>query len=323
MSIIKNGIIDSNFEKFYLRDAIGSAIMTLASINESVCFVSANVMSSCRVLNSVEKYPERAFNVGISEQEMVSFSAGLAREGLLPFVFTMAPFMSMRACEQVRTDVAYNNLKVRMVAPYAGVSGGISGATHWAIEDCAIMRGIPGITILEPSDPFQAKRMIEASVDYPGPIYIRIGIEPVPQIYSENSSYEIGKANIVIDGSEGAFICSGVLVKYAVMAAQRILEETGEKIMVVDMHTIKPIDRVAVCKAASTGKIVVAQDHNIVGGLGDAIASVLVAEGLCPKYKVIGIPDRFVVMAHAPFLYHKYGMDEDGMYFAMKELLND
>ena len=224
MIMIKNGIdkLNANYEKHWLRDAVGTAVLDLAKKQENVCFVSANVMSSCRVLNSLELFPERSFCVGIAEQEMISFAAGLAHEGMVPFAFTMAPFMSMRACEQVRTDLAYNKLNVNMVAPYAGVSGGISGATHWAIEDCAIMRGIPGVTIMEPSDPVQAKKMIKAAVDIEGPVYIRVGIDSVPILYSDDYIYQVGKANIVRNGDDGAFICSGVLVKYAIIAANKI-----------------------------------------------------------------------------------------------------
>jgi len=320
--MIESGTMSKKSETYYyLRDAVGAAIMSLADENSRVVFVSANVMSSCRVLGSVEKYPKRSFNVGIAEQNMISFSAGLAREGLLPFAFTMAPFMSMRACEQVRTDVAYNNLNVRMIAPYAGVSGGISGATHWAIEDCAIMSGIPGMTILEPCDPIQAKKMIEATIDYVGPIYMRIGIEGVTSIYSEKYDYQIGKADILSYGNDGAYICSGVIVKYALQASERIYKETGKKITVIDMHTVKPIDVEAVSIAARTGNVIVAQDHNIIGGLGNLVASVIMEKGYKCNYKTIGIPDKFVVMAHAPFLYHKYGLDADGLYNSMKNML--
>lgn len=318
----KSGInqLDANYEKYWLRDAVGNAVLDLAEKKENICFVSANVMSSCRVLKSLEQFPERSFCVGIAEQEMISFAAGLAHEGMIPFTFTMAPFMSMRACEQVRTDLAYNKLNVNMVSPYAGVSGGISGATHWAIEDCAIMRGIPGVTILEPSDPVQAKKMIMAAAAIEGPVYIRVGIESVPSVYRDDYEYRVGKADIVRQGNDGAFICSGVLVKYAIIAANKISQKIGKEIRVIDMHTIKPADDDAIINAASTGKVVVAQDHNVVGGLGDAVASVLAQNGKATKFKVVGIPDRFVVMAHAPYLYNKYGMDDNGLYDTMMSL---
>lgn len=321
MSLEKSTIQKIGNNKYYLRESVGNAIIQLAKEDERICFVSANVMGSCRVTDSVKLFPERSFNVGICEQEMISFSAGLASEGLIPFAFTMAPFMSLRSCEQVRTDVAYNRLPVRMVAPYSGVSSGISGVTHWAIEDCAVMRGIPGITILEPSCPIQAKKMIEKSLEYEGPIYFRIGIEPIWEMYDEASEYEIGRAEVLCDGDDGAFICSGVLVKYALMAASEFEKKRGIHIRVIDMNTIKPADDDAIIEAAKTGNIVVAQDHNIVGGLGDEVASVLARAGCSVNIKVLGIPDSFVVMAHAPFLYHKYKMDDIGMYEAMSDLL--
>lgn len=305
----------------YLRDAVKNAVMSLIDEENKIVFVSADVMSSCRILEAMKKYPQRVFNVGIAEQNMMSFSAGLAKEGLIPFVFTMAPFMSMRACEQVRTDVAYNHLNVKMIAPYAGVSGGISGATHWAIEDCAIMSAIPGIAILEPCDATQTKKMIESSAKYEGPVYMRIGIEGVPDIYTDEYDYHIGKANVVNEGQAGAYICSGITVKYALQAAERIYKEYGKRIMVIDMHTIKPIDVEAVSIAAGTGNVIVAQDHNIVGGLGNMIAMVIAEKGYACKFKVIGIPDKFVMMGHAPFLYHKYGIDAEGLYISMKDML--
>lgn len=320
--MLNDGIcqLDNNYKRFFLRDVIGQSVLELADSNEKICFVSANVMSSCRVFKALEKFPKRSFCVGIAEQEMIAFSAGLAREGFVPFAFTMAPFMSMRACEQVRTDLAYNRLNVKMIAPYAGVSGGISGATHWALEDCAIMRGIPGITVLEPCDPVQAGKMVEASMNMEGPVYIRVGIESVPSIYNDDYKYNIGKANIVRSGEDGTFICSGVLVKYAIIAANEIFKETGKQIRVVDMHTIKPIDVDVVVSAAKTKRIVVAQDHNIVGGLGEAIATVIASTGLVTNFKIVGIPDRFIVMAHAPFLYEKYGMDAKGLKQSMLAL---
>lgn len=316
--------MNSNRDRvYYLRNEVGDAVIELGERNNKIVFVSANVMSSCKVSNAIDKFPDRVFTVGIAEQNMISFAAGLAEEGLIAYAFTMAPFMSMRACEQVRTDVAYNNLNVKMLAPYAGVSGGISGATHWGIEDCAIMSGISGMTVLEPSDPVQARQMVFATEKYDGPVYMRIGIEPVPQIYSEDYRYEIGKANYVLDGDDGAFICSGITVKYAMEASKRIYRDSGKNIMVIDMHTIKPIDKDAVLQAARTGNVIVAQDHNIIGGLGYMVAAVIAENGRGIDFKILGLPNRFVTMAHAPFLYHKYGYDDEGLYVEMSKMLNN
>ena len=309
-------------QKNFLRDVIGEYMVELGRENSRVTVVNADLMGTCRNRTFNDKFPNRCFNVGIAEQNMVSFSAGLAQEGFIPFAFSMAPFISMRACEQCRTDIAYGNLNVRLIATYAGVSGGISGATHWSIEDCAIMSAIPNMVVLEPSDPVQAKRMLDASLEYNGPIYMRSSVEPVPNIYDETYSYELGKASIVMDGNDGTIICSGIVVKYAIEAAMIIYQKIGKRIKVVDMHTIKPIDRKAIIESASTGNIIVAQDHNVIGGLGQQVASIIAEEGLQVRFKNIGIRDEFTAMAHAPYLYHKYGYDKEGLVNTLLSLIH-
>lgn len=305
----------------FLRNAVGETMISLASENQNITAVSADVFGSCRMADFVSMYPERSFNVGIAEQEMVSFAAGLAKEGFTAFAFTFGPFMSMRACEQIRDDVAYNRMNVRFISTYAGVSGGVSGVTHWTMEDCAIMRGIPEMAILEPSDCLQLYHMIRASVNYNGPVYFRISVEPVTEIYDEDYSFELGKARTVKDGDDGAFICSGITVKYAIEASERMKENYGKHVRVLDMQSIKPLDEKAVIQAGRTGNIIVAQDHNVVGGLGDAVATVLVKNKVLTNYKVKGIPDHFEVMGHAPWLYNKFGYDAEGLYEEMRKML--
>lgn len=303
----------------FLRNVIGSYMEELGKKNEQVVIVNADLAGTCRNTGFCNLYPKRAFNTGIAEQNMVSFAAGLAKEGFIPYAFSMAPFLTMRACEQCRTDVAYANLNVRLIGVYAGVSGGISGATHWAVEDCGIMCSMPGMVVLEASDEYQAKRMLDATLEYEGPIYIRCTVEPVQEIYNENYQFEIGGSTIVREGNDGVFLCSGVTVQYALEAAERIKNQTGAEIRVVDMYSLKPIDREAVISATKTGKIIVAQDHNIIGGLGTLVATVIAEEGRSTKFKIIGIDDRFDAMAHAGYLYHLYKMDSEGL---EKEMLN-
>ena len=308
--------------KVFLRDVMGNYMAELGRKDTHVAVVNADLMGTCRNRSFKEVFPERTFNVGIAEQNMISFAAGLAHEGFIPYAFSMAPFIAMRACEQCRTDVAYGRLPVRLMATYAGLSGGISGATHWSLEDIAIMCGIPEMTVIEPCDEIQAKRLLDVSVDYEGPIYIRSSVEPMVNIYDEGYTYEIGKASVVNEGDDGAFICAGVTVKYALQAALEIEKEFGKKIRVIDMHTIKPIDRQTIRDAAQTGFIVAAQDHNIFGGLGTQVAQVLAEEGLSCRFANVGVPDRFVAMAHAPYLYHKFGFDADGLKQRMLDLWN-
>ena len=254
---------------------------------------------------------------------MVSFAAGLASEGFIPFVFSMAPFVSMRACEQVRTDVAYGNKNVRMIGVYAGASGGISGATHWAIEEVGIMTSMPGITVFELSDANQAKKLLDLSLNHYGPIYYRCGVEPTEDIYMDSIQFKEGGSETVLGGDDGAFLCCGVVVQYAIEAAKEIKDETEKSIRVVDMYSLKPIDRVAVINAAKTGRVVIAQDHNIFGGLGSIASTIIAEEGITTEISIIGIPDRFDAMAHAPFLYAKYGYDVSGLKNAMLKLISN
>ena len=310
-------------DKFFLRNIIGGYMSELGVKNDKVVVVNADLMRTSRNDGFISSFPERSFNVGIAEQDMVSFSAGLAHEGFIPYAFSMAPFISMRACEQCRTDVAYPKLNVRLIATYAGESGGISGPTHWGIEDCGIMRCMPNMTVLEPSDPIQAKRMLDASLEYDGPIYIRSSVEAVDRIYDEDYDFEIGKASVAKEGSDGTIICSGVVVSYAMEAANELLLRKGLKIRVLDVHTIKPIDEQAIIEASETKNIIVAQDHNVIGGLGTAVAEVLAKNGISVNFKVLGIQDRFDLIGHAPFLYSRNKIDTEGLIRNMLNMIGD
>lgn len=306
-------MIKTETPKDMLRDIVGNEMLALGQKDERVVVVNADLMKTSRNQTFVKTYPNRSFNVGIAEAFMVSYAAGLAHEGFIPYVFSMAPFLSMRACEQCRTDVAYGNLDVRLIGTYAGVSGGISGATHWGIEDVGIMRSIPGMTVIEPSDARQAVGLLTATLSYKGPVYMRISVEPAARLYQKNESFEIGKAMVLKEGEDGAYICSGAVVWHAVEAAVRIKERYGYDVRVVDMHTIKPIDREAVIAAAGTGAVVAAQDHNVEGGLGNAVAEIIAEEGISCRFDNAGISDCFEAMAHPGFLFHQFGYDTEGL----------
>ena len=315
------GITQSFGDMVAVRDVAGKYISKLGEKNDKVVVVNADLSGTSRNKGFVEEFPDRSFNVGIAEQNLVSFSAGLAHEGFMPYAFTMAPFISIRACEQCRTDVAYGHLNVRLIGNYAGYSSGVSGATHCALEDCAIMGSMAGMTVLEPGDPYQICKMLEATLTWDGPVYIRSGIEAIKPIYPEEYDYQIGKAIIAREGSDGAFICSGIVVQFALEAAERLEKETGAKIRVIDMHTIKPIDERAVTEAAKTGRVIAAQDHNIVGGLGYYAAAVIAKSGLATQFKILGCPDHFVPIATAPYLFKVNEYDTDGLVKNMKEML--
>lgn len=298
--------------KSSLRNVIGEYIVNLGDKDDKVLVVNADLSGTCRNRSFTEKYPNRSFNVGIAEQNMISFAAGLASEGYKPYTFTMAPFLSMRACEQVRTDVAYGKKNVKMIGVYAGVSGGISGATHWALEDVGIMASIPNIAIFEVSDAYMAQKVMDYSIDYDGPMYIRCGVEPTEDL-NMNAEIYLGGSRLLLDGNDGAIICSGVVVQYALEAAKIIKARSGKSIRIIDMYSIKPIDVEAVLCAANTGVVIVAQDHNVIGGLGSAVAKIIAENGLSVKMKILGIDDCFFPMAHASYLYRQLKLDTNGL----------
>ena len=296
-------------------------MVEIGEANPNMIVAVADVATSSRVNGFAEEYPERFYNLGVAEQNLMSFSAGMAHEGFMPYAFTFAPFASMRACEQVRTDICYNGLSVRILANYAGYSGAESGATHSALEDVAIMASMGNMTVIEPGSPHQIVDVLKATIEWDGPIYIRMGKEATRSLYDPSVKYEIGKALIPRDGKDGAFIASGIVVHHAVEAAQRLWEDFKVEIRVVDMHTIKPLDAEAVANAAATGNVIAAQDHSIIGGLGSHVAAQLAQDGLGINFKILGSPDEYVPVATPAFLYSRNHYDADGLYTEMKQML--
>jgi len=303
-----------------LRDAVGNCLAELGDKYDNMLVVTADVDVSSRIQGFQEKYPERSINVGIAEQNLMSVAAGLAHEGYIPITFAFAPFISMRSCEQIRTDICYPNLPVIIMGNNAGYSNAISGPTHCGLEDSAIMASMGKMTVIEPGDPQQMVKVLEAAMEAGGPVYIRLGREATTSLYPEDVKYEIGKALYPRQGDDGAFICTGIMVHFAMEAAQRIKDELGKEVRVVDMHTIKPLDKEAVLDAAKTGRVVAAQDHNLQGGLGQMVGSVIAEAGIACKLVSRGCPDEFVPIATPEFLYARNGMDANGLFEAMKAL---
>lgn len=308
-------------EKTTAKEAIGKAMLRLGEADERVVVVNADLSRSSCMDEFAARFPERCFNVGIAEQQMVSFAAGLAIEGFIPFCFTFGPFLSMRAIEQIRTDVCYGNLPARFVGANAGYSAGVMGATHCALEDVGILCSISNMTLAEGADPWEAGRILEASLSLDGPLYLRTNREPQGRVCEETESFEFGRAKVLRDGTDGTIIASGVVVEQALAAAERLSLETGAEVRVVNMPTIRPLDERAVLDAVATGHVIVAQDANIRGGLGYQVAAVLAQAGVACKFKMLGAPDEFVPIATPAYLYHKNGYDADGLASAMTELL--
>jgi transketolase len=293
--------------------AFGQELIEIAKTRQD--FVVCNADTKTCGLEKFGKYfPEREFSFGIAEQNLVGGAAGLASCGNKVFLATFAVFASMRACEQVRTFVCYPNLNVTIIGTHAGLQVGGDGATHAAIEDVSIMRSFPNMTIVQPSDAVSARAVAHAAVDFKGPLYIRLHRNPVADIYDPSEyRFEIGKAYTVLDyGSDMTMIVSGILLKKAMDAAE-ILKGRGIGVKVVEMPTIKPLDKAAVLEAArQTGAIMTIEDHTIYGGLGSAVAEVVCQEQPVPM-NIVGIQDRFGESGDPELLYRDHGMDVDSI----------
>ena len=307
-------------EKMSAREVYGKKLAEIGKTNDRIVVLTADLMRSNKSIDFLKVHPERFFNTGIAEQNMMGIAAGLALEGKMPFVSTMATFASMRACEQMRTDICYNNLPVRIVATHGGLTTG-AGPTHYGQEDMAIVRSMPNIAVIAPSDPNQIGKVVEASIDWEGPLYIRIGRGGEPVVYQEEYNYEIGKSIMIHDGEDVTLIATGCMLYHAISAAEK-LSKDGINARIIDMHTVKPLDREVVVKAAKdTGGIVTSEDHTIYGGLGSAVAEVLAEEGLSCKFKRLGIPDLFAGYGEPEDLYRQYGYDAEGIYKTAKDLV--
>jgi transketolase len=303
------------------RDAYGEAIVEIGKQNKNVVVLTADLMHSTKIEGFKKQFPERFFNFGMAEQNMMGVAAGLATCRKIPFVSTFACFASMRSCEQIRTDIAYPKLNVKIVVTHGGISMGAGGTTHHAIEDIAIMRSIANMLVIVPSDAIETEKAIKAATEYSGPVYIRLGRDADPVINSEDYEYKIGKASVLREGKDAIVIAIGRMVAESLNAAAQLKEE-GIEVGVINMHTIKPIDREAVIEAAKKTKLIVtAEEHNIIGGLGSAVTEVI-AEGQRSCYvKRIGIPDIFVAIGSYKDLLSKYKLNGNGIAEQIKKWL--
>lgn len=265
------------------------------------------------------RFPERHFDVGISEENLIGVAAGLAHAGKLPFVLGMAPFVSMRGFEQIRDDCAYNRNNVKFIAPFAGLEAGPWGATHHAMEDIALLRTIPGMTILSPADPNESLRAVRAAAGIDGPVYIRLGF--LTGIDGYDAEFRVGHAVEMHDGKDVTLIATGGCVISA-LAAHKALQAGGISARVLNMHTLKPLDRAAVERAArDTGRIVTVEEHSIIGGLGGAVAEVLAELGV-GRLARVGVQDTFCTEVEPyPELLHIHGIDAAGVEAAARGLL--
>ena len=294
------------------RMAFGQELIEIAKTNKDFVVCNADT-KTCGLEKFGKLFPGREFSFGIAEQNLVGAAAGLASCGNKVFLATFAVFASMRACEQVRTFVCYPNLNVTVIGTHTGLQVGGDGATHAAVEDVSIMRALPNMTIVQPADAVAARAIAHAAVDFEGPLYIRLHRNAVADIYGEDYKFELGKATTVRDyGTDLTMIVSGILLKKALDAAE-ILKADGIKVRVLDMSTIKPLDTEAVIKAAKeTGAVMTIEDHTVLGGLGAAVAEVVVQNQPVPM-ELVGIQDHFGESGDPELLYRDNGMDVDSI----------
>ena len=306
-------------EKMATRDAYGKILIKLGEKYENLVVMDADLSGSTKSAAFGKEYPERFFNMGIAEQNLYGTAAGLAISGKIVCASTFAMFATGRAFEIIRNSIGYTRANVKICASHAGITTGEDGASHQTFEDIALMRTIPGMTIVNPADGVSAMKLIEQAVAFKGPCYVRLGRAAVPLIYAESVDIKIGKANRLREGKDVAIIATGIMVNEALAAAQELSEE-GIEATVIDMHTIKPMDKDAVIEAAKeTGAIVTAEEHSIIGGLGGAVAEVL-SQNHPVKMKMVGQMDTYGESGKPEELKVKYGMTSANIVKAVKAL---
>ena len=311
----------SQGKKIATRESYGRTLVELGKEHEDFLVLDADLAGSTKTAVFRKAFPERHINCGIAEQNMIGVAAGIAATGRVAFASSFAMFAAGRAYEQIRNSVGYPQLNVKIAATHGGISVGEDGATHQCNEDFALMRTIPGMVIMVPSDDVEAEAMVRAAYAHKGPVYMRFSRLATPVFNNpETYKFEIGKAITMREGKDVAIIAAGLPVASAMEAAEKLAAE-GIEARVIDMHTIKPLDEEAVLRAAKEiGKIVTVEEHSIIGGLGSAVAEVLAEQ--CPaKLKRVGIYDRYTESGPAEALIHHYGLDGEGVYNAVKAFL--
>jgi len=274
------------------RDGLGDELVELGLNNKDIYVVDADIGKSCKTTAFAKKLPQQHVNVGIAEQNAAGVAAGLATCGKIPFVVTYAVFGSLRMCEQIRQEICYPHLNVKIACSHGGVTPANDGASHQCIEDMGVLRTLPNMTVIMPADYWSARKLVHAAAELDGPCYLRFTRDAIPVIYDENATFQIGKANLLKEGGDVAIIANGDTVRLALEAAET-LAASGISARVLDMHTIKPLDTDAVASCVNEiGKIITVEDHNIINGLGGAVCEV-VAEMGKGIVKRIGIQDQF------------------------------
>ena len=298
----------ADVKKIATRDSYGKALAALGEEHPDLVVLDADLAGATKTATFQKAFPDRHFDCGIAEANMVCVAAGLSTTGLVPFASSFAMFAAGRAFEQVRNSVGYPHLNVKIGATHGGLSVGEDGASHQCCEDFALMRSIPGMVVMSPADDVEARAMVKAAYEYVGPVYLRFGRAAVPVIHEEDYKFEIGKGEVLKDGKDVAIIANGLMVAEALEAAETLKAE-GIEAMVINMATIKPLDNELVLSAAKKcGKVITCEEHSVIGGLGEAVCSLL-SENLPTPVKRIGVEDTFGRSGTAKEVLDAYGLN--------------
>ena len=309
----------ADVKKIATRDSYGKALAELGAEFENLVVLDADLAGATKTGTFQKAFPERHFDCGIAEANMVCMAAGLSTTGLVPFASTFAMFAAGRAFEQIRNSIGYPHLNVKIGATHGGISVGEDGASHQCCEDFGLMRTIPGMVVMSPADDVEARAMVRAAYEYEGPVYIRFGRAAVPVIHEEGMKFEIGKGEILRDGSAVAIIANGLMVNEALVAAEE-LASAGIDAMVINMATIKPLDEELVLAAAKKcGKVITCEEHSVIGGLGEAVCAFL-SENHPTVVRRIGVNDEFGHSGPAAALLKQFGLSAEHIVEVAKDL---
>lgn len=304
-----------------MRQVLAAELEKMMAENENIVVIDADLSKPNGVAGLRKKYPERAFDVGIAEQNMASIAAGMSSYGFIPFITTFTPFASRRICDQIAISIAYAKQNVKIIGSDPGISAEFNGGTHMSVEDIGVLRSIPDIVIFEPVDAIQFKKSLPQIVDYNGPVYIRMFRKEIPNVFDENCEFDLFKASKLQDGNDISIFCSGIMVQET-MEANKALKEQGINADIINIHTIKPIDKQAIIDSArKTGAVLTIENHNVIGGLKSAVCEVLMEEYPVPL-RAIGIKDQFGQVGKLPFLKEFYKMRAEDIVNSAKELIS-
>ncbi len=310
----------ADVKKMATRDGYGKALVALGEAHPDIVVLDADLAGSTKTGMFAKAFPERHFNCGIAEADMMSVAAGLASTGLTPFASSFAMFASGRAYEQIRNSIGYPRLNVKIGASHGGMSVGEDGASHQCCEDFALMRSIPGMVVICPADGVEAEAATKAAYEYQGPVYLRMGRLAVPVFHEEGFTFQIGKGEVMRDGSDIAIIANGLMVYEAIQAGEK-LAELGIHARIINMSTIKPLDEALVLKAAKEcGKVITCEEHSVIGGLGEAVCSFL-SENYPTPVKRIGVEDQFGFSGPAAEVLKAFGLCADHIVEVTREFI--